>query len=162
MQRFGYSEVVPARPTPAPVKVPPVPPVPRAKAKATPGEKKFPQDDTLGNSVTSYFATLTAEPFSYGGKEYLPRELYVSPGIVRGFTCPGEHVQVIEPLPSTEAQPMFTRRPPALPPSEFPLVLRREWRTDRPNPRLGRLRALALITTSTTTPRSAPYRFAAE
>ena len=57
---------------------------------------------------------------------------------------------------------MFTRRPPALPPREFPLVLRREWRIDRPNPRLGRLRALALITASTTTPRPAPYRIAAE
>ena len=57
---------------------------------------------------------------------------------------------------------MFTRRPPALPPREFPLVLRREWRSDRPNPRLGRLRALALIIASTTTPRPAPYRIAAE
>ena len=57
---------------------------------------------------------------------------------------------------------MFTRRPPALRPREFPLVLRREWRIDRPNPRLGRLRALALITASTTTPRPAPFRIAAE
>ena len=57
---------------------------------------------------------------------------------------------------------MFIRRPSALPPREFPLVLRREWRSDRPNPRLGRLRALALITASTTTPRPASYGIAAE
>ncbi len=57
---------------------------------------------------------------------------------------------------------MFTRRQPALPPHEFPLVLRRKWRSDCPNPRLGRLRALALITSSTTTPRPALYRIAAE
>ena len=57
---------------------------------------------------------------------------------------------------------MFTRRPPARPERPFPLVLRREWRCDQPNPRLGRLRALALITASTTTPRPAPYGIAAE
>lgn len=77
--------------TPAVVKTPPVPrPKPKATpgAKATPGEKKFSKDDTLGKIVESYFATLTAEPFSYGGEEYLPRDLYVSPGIVRGYTCP--------------------------------------------------------------------------
>ena len=34
-------------------------------------------------------------------------------------------------------------RPPALPERLFPLVLRQEWRCDIPNPRLGRLRALA-------------------
>lgn len=37
---------------------------------------------------------------------------------------------------------MFTRRPPALPARDVPLVLRREWRCDIPNPRLRRLRAL--------------------
>ena len=57
---------------------------------------------------------------------------------------------------------MFTRRPLTPPPREFPLVLRREWRSDHPNPRLGRLRALALITASTTTPRPAPYGIVAE
>ena len=57
---------------------------------------------------------------------------------------------------------MFTRRPPAMLPREFPLVLRREWCSDRPNPRLGRLRALALIIASTTAPRPTPFRIAAE
>ena len=57
---------------------------------------------------------------------------------------------------------MFTRRPPAQPPREFPLVLRREWRCDRPNPQAGRLRALALIAARPKTSRPAPYRFAAE
>ena len=84
---LGQSEADPARLTPAPESVPQ-----RQKAltaqKALPDAKKFPQDDTLGKIVESYFAALTAEPFSYGGKEYLPRELYVSPGIVRGYTCP--------------------------------------------------------------------------
>lgn len=44
--------------------------------------------DSIDKIVTSYFATLAAEPFQYKGKEYLPREVYVSPGIVRGYTCP--------------------------------------------------------------------------
>ena len=57
---------------------------------------------------------------------------------------------------------MFTRRPPAMLPREFPLVLRREWCSDHPNPRLGRLRALALIIASTTAPRPTPFRIAAE
>lgn len=57
---------------------------------------------------------------------------------------------------------MFTRRPPALPPRKFPLVLRHEWRSDRTNPRLGRLRALARIAARPKTERPAPYRFAAE
>ena len=42
---------------------------------------------------------------------------------------------------------MFTRRPPALELRPFPLVLRHEWRCDLPNPRLGRLRALAWLRT---------------
>lgn len=82
---LGRSEVDPARPTSAPVKAPPVL---RAKAKATHEAKKFAKDDTLDKIVTSYFATFTAEPFKYNGKEYQPRDLYVSPGIVRGYTCP--------------------------------------------------------------------------
>lgn len=82
---LGQSEADPARPTPAIVMTPPAL---RTKAKATPQAKKFPQDDTLGKIVESYFATLTAEPFSYGGKEYLPRDVHVGAGIVRGYTCP--------------------------------------------------------------------------
>lgn len=56
---------------------------------------------------------------------------------------------------------MFTRRPPALPERPFPLLLRPSWRCDRPNPRLGRLRALALIASTTKTARPAPYRLIA-
>lgn len=56
---------------------------------------------------------------------------------------------------------MFTRRPPALPARDFPLVLRAEWRSDQPNPRLGRLRALALIATGSKAARPAPYRLVA-
>lgn len=44
--------------------------------------------DSLDKIVTSYFATLTAQPFEWNGKIYSPRDLWVSPGIVRGFTCP--------------------------------------------------------------------------
>ena len=52
---------------------------------------------------------------------------------------------------------MFARRPPALLNRPFPLVLRQEWRCDGPNPRLGRLRALALIAAGMKTPRPMPY-----
>lgn len=55
----------------------------------------------------------------------------------------------------------FNRRPPALPPRDFPLVLRREWRCDCPA-RKGRLRALAFIASRPAFRRPAPYRFAAE
>jgi hypothetical protein len=57
---------------------------------------------------------------------------------------------------------MLTRRQPPLPARPFPLVLRPSWRCDRPNPRLGRLRALAFIATRPTFKRPAPYRIAAE
>ena len=56
---------------------------------------------------------------------------------------------------------MFTQRPPALPERPFPLVLRSEWRCDRPNPRLGRLRALARIASGPKAVRPAPYRLIA-
>lgn len=44
--------------------------------------------DSLDKIVTSYFATLTSETFTWGKKTYHPRDIWVSPGIVRGFTCP--------------------------------------------------------------------------
>jgi len=44
--------------------------------------------DSLDKIVTSYFATLTNQEFEWRGKTYGPRVLHVSPGIVRGFTCP--------------------------------------------------------------------------
>lgn len=44
--------------------------------------------DSLDKIVTSYFATFTTQEFEWRGKTYCPRDLWVSPGIVRGFTCP--------------------------------------------------------------------------
>lgn len=44
--------------------------------------------DSLDKIVTSYFATVTNETFVWRGKTYAPRELHVSPLLVRGFTCP--------------------------------------------------------------------------
>jgi hypothetical protein len=52
---------------------------------------------------------------------------------------------------------MFGRRTPALPEKLFPLVLRREWRCDWPNPRLSRKRALVLIAAGMKTPRPVPF-----
>lgn len=54
------------------------------------------------------------------------------------------------------------KRAPVLPPRDFPLVLRAEWRTDRLNPKLGRLRALAAIALRRKAERPAPYSVAAE
>lgn len=56
----------------------------------------------------------------------------------------------------------FIRPTPSLPERDFPLVLREEWRCDRPNPRLGRRRALAIIASRPKTVRPTPYRIAAE
>lgn len=55
----------------------------------------------------------------------------------------------------------FNQRQSALPPRDFPLLLRREWRCDCPA-RKGRLRALALIANRPKAERPAPYRIAAE
>lgn len=54
-----------------------------------------------------------------------------------------------------------TRRKPALPPRDFPLLLRREWRIDN-TPQAGRLRALAFIASRPQTVRPAQYGIAAE
>jgi len=56
----------------------------------------------------------------------------------------------------------FNRRQHPLPARPFPLVLRTAWRCDQPNPRLGRLRALAFIASRPSFKRLAPYRIAAE
>jgi hypothetical protein len=87
IQYLGRSEADPARPTPTP-EIVQQPKKALTAHEALPDVKKFAKDDTLDKIVTSYFATLTAEPFSYGGKEYLPRDVHVSPGILRGYTCP--------------------------------------------------------------------------
>lgn len=44
--------------------------------------------DSVDKIITRYFATLTMESFTYGGKTYHPRPLRVSPDLLRGHTCP--------------------------------------------------------------------------
>lgn len=53
------------------------------------------------------------------------------------------------------------KRAPVLPPRDFPLVLRAEWRIDN-CPRMGRLRALAAVAMKPRTARPALYGIAAE
>ena len=48
-----------------------------------------------------------------------------------------------------------------MPARDFPLVLRDEWRSDRPKPRLGRLRALAIVRSLTTRTKRPVYRLTA-
>lgn len=47
----------------------------------------MPQRDSI-DKIVEYFACVTAAPFSYKDKTYLPRILRVSPDIARGYTCP--------------------------------------------------------------------------
>lgn len=44
--------------------------------------------DSVSKIVGRYFAATTRVPFSYGGREYLPRPLSVGPLLLRGYTCP--------------------------------------------------------------------------
>lgn len=44
--------------------------------------------DTLDKIIGVYFAGVTAEPFTYNGKTFLPKKVHVSPHIFRGSTCP--------------------------------------------------------------------------
>lgn len=53
----------------------------------------------------------------------------------------------------------FNKRPPALPPRDFPLLLRSAWRIDN-TPQAGRLRALAFIAYRPKAARPAHYRIA--
>lgn len=46
------------------------------------------KNDSIDKVVESYFATVTAVPFTYKGKRFDVPELTVSPLILRGFTCP--------------------------------------------------------------------------
>ena len=55
----------------------------RARRPSTPKKR-----DSLDKIVTSYFALLTTEPFEWRGKTYEPRDVTVSPKILRGYTCP--------------------------------------------------------------------------
>lgn len=48
------------------------------------------QRDSIDKVVFSYFSCITREPFTYKGKEFLPKPLIVSPLIARGYTCPSE------------------------------------------------------------------------
>lgn len=74
---------------------------------------------------------------------------------VRPKRCPDVHASTIN-----GGNRMFTRRPPAPPPRDFPLLLRREWRIDS-TPQAGRLRALAYVAARPKTARPAPYRLVA-
>lgn len=56
---------------------------------------------------------------------------------------------------------LFNQRQSALPPRDFPLLLRREWRTYN-TPQAGCLRALAFIASRPTFERPAPFRIADE
>lgn len=44
--------------------------------------------DSVDKIVTSYFAVLTKVPFVYKEVTYQPRPVYVSPLLLRGYTCP--------------------------------------------------------------------------
>lgn len=44
--------------------------------------------DSVDKIVTSYFACITREVFTYKGKQYDPKPLRVSPLLLRGYTCP--------------------------------------------------------------------------
>jgi hypothetical protein len=44
--------------------------------------------DSIDKIVTSYFAAVTAEPFTFKGVTYEPRPLTVKAELFRGYTCP--------------------------------------------------------------------------
>ncbi len=46
------------------------------------------QTNSLDKIAKVYFAGVTAEPFEYHGETFRPKEVYVSPHIFRGTTCP--------------------------------------------------------------------------
>lgn len=48
----------------------------------------MPKRDSVDKIVASYFACVTAEPFTYKGERYEPKLLRVSPYLFRGYTCP--------------------------------------------------------------------------
>lgn len=48
----------------------------------------MPFRDSIDKIVTSYFAAVTKQPFTYKGITYEPKRLDVSPLLFRGYTCP--------------------------------------------------------------------------
>lgn len=44
--------------------------------------------DSIDKIVTAYFQVVASESFTYKKKTYTPKDIYVSPGIFRGYTCP--------------------------------------------------------------------------
>lgn len=46
------------------------------------------QADSVDKVVKTYFAAVTAAPFTYKGERYRVPKLTVSPGLLRGYTCP--------------------------------------------------------------------------
>jgi putative zinc- or iron-chelating protein len=47
-----------------------------------------PHVDSIDKVVTRYFACVNARPFTYKGRTYEPKPLYISNLIHRGYTCP--------------------------------------------------------------------------
>lgn len=50
----------------------------------------MPQVDSIDKIVTRYFACVAAKPFTYKGKTYEVKPLYISHLIHRGYTCPAK------------------------------------------------------------------------
>jgi len=46
------------------------------------------ENDSIPRIITQFFSSVTEVPFVYQGQEYHPITLTVSPGLLRGFTCP--------------------------------------------------------------------------
>jgi hypothetical protein len=46
------------------------------------------QTDSIDKIVTRYLVAVTNEEFTYKGILYFPKPLKLSPGLLRGFTCP--------------------------------------------------------------------------
>lgn len=48
----------------------------------------MPFRDSVDKIVQTYFASVTKEKFTYKGVEFAPKDLHVSPLLLRGYTCP--------------------------------------------------------------------------
>jgi hypothetical protein len=72
------------------------------------------QRDSLDKVIGTYFACVTAKPFTYKGRVYTPKVLRVSPMIFRGFTCPAGCAGCcprfsLDYLPDEETPPNYDR-----------------------------------------------------
>lgn len=50
----------------------------------------MPSRDSVDKVIDSYIAVVSNEEFTYKNKVYEPKDLIVSPGLIRGFTCPAQ------------------------------------------------------------------------